>query len=257
MASTGTYGNRAAKKQRAGQGPNRDQPLFVVFQTAGNPGLLRLVRGGPVVFTQYQAEMARANKAWLEEMRTAVLANIQSRILRPSVSTGRLEQVTASPDNYIFDQTNQTFGFSFGVPRFLNESQAKYWRTQEEGSKVVWRHPFVGTKLAGKWGETIVGFYENRWGTVPMAGAPFSRSGAGSGGKLRPVSTAWAQEHLKGKTLATVHREIRPMNAYADAWREHVTSQRFRDVWAKAFYGGVIPSRKLQLFDAPTPRHSR
>lgn len=256
MANTGFYGNKARAKQTGGQGKSGDIPLYVVFQTAGNPGLLRLVRGGPSVFTQYQSEMIRANQAWLDEMRGAVLENIQSRLLRPAVSTGRLLKVTGDKGNEIFDQTNRIFGFSFGIPRFLAGSISKYWRTVEEGSEVVWSHPFVGMPIPGLWGGTISGFYANRWGNVARAGAPFTQAGRGSGGKLRALG---AQQRAAILDPPKVRHEIPPMRAYADAWNEHVNGRRFMDVWKTAFTGGKIPSRRLQLFDAPTrgPRRAR
>jgi len=226
----GSYGNKAFAKQRAGQGPMKDSALFVVFQTAGNPGLLRLTKGGPVVFTQYQAEMTRANRSWLDELRQATLDNQRDRFKRPSVSTGRLLKVTADPRNYIFDQTNQTFGFSFGIPRYLNASIAKYWRTIEEGSGRVWKHPFKGTQIA---------IFDPSFPST----------------KIRTVTKkSKARIKARGLPKVLVGHEIAPQNAYADAWREHVTSQRFIDVWKTAFSGGVVPSRSLQLFDAPEVR---
>ena len=175
-------------------------------------------------FTSFQGYQKRVNRELADQLQEIVADNIRSRYKRPGVATGRLVTATEDARNRIADLD----GFYVGIEDWMAKSQAKYWRTIEFGSAEVWKRPFVGTKLIGWFGTSIQGFYENAWGTVPMAGPEYSRPGQGSGGKFRPYNRATAQELKKEARSGrgTVRHEIEPMHAYRDAWRQFGGAQR-------------------------------
>lgn len=79
-------------------------------------------------------------------LQAEVVQRMKNRISfgkRASASTGRLLYATAASGNRRFD----TWSMGVGVPKFLDSTQAKYWRTFEEGSLAVWKRPFIGTQL--------------------------------------------------------------------------------------------------------------
>ena len=169
-------------------------------------------------FTSFQTVGKDLNRRAAEDLQELVVAKMGQRYKRPGVSTGRLRDATAAAGNR---RSGLDYAY-VGIEDHLAKSQAKYWRTIEFGSAEVWSHPFVGTRLLGWFGESIGGFYENRWGTVPFGDEPFTRPGEGSGGKFRPYNRATAVA-LKGSGVrsgrGTVRHEIEPVHAYRDAWR--------------------------------------
>lgn len=121
-----------------------------------------------------------------QEAQANVVANIESSITRRSVSTGRLAKVTARQENRYADQ----FGFGVGVISFLDKSEAKYWRSFEEGSAKAWsetpggRSSMVGLQLRGRFGGSIMGWKATRTPgpqPQPLAGPQWGAMG----GKLR------------------------------------------------------------------------
>lgn len=143
-----------------------------------------------------QREMHQVNRAGAFAIQNAVIKDTYSRLDRPNTQTGRLERALSDPRHV--GQLPGFSGFQHGFtvfnPEILDRSQAKYWRAIEFGSAAVfgakWRGRMVdkdGIPLFGSWGGTVKGFYTNRWGTVARAGAPFTRYGANSSGKLRPL----------------------------------------------------------------------
>lgn len=163
-------------------------------------------------FTSAQAGMRAKNERLADRIQARVVANIQERIQRRAVSSNRLVKVTADRKNRYADQ----FRIEVGIEDFLNHSIAKYWRTIEEGSAVVWadtpggRSQFRGMKLRGYFGGTLSGMYENAWGMVPRGGSPITWIGQGSGGKFIP--------NKKARSRGKVKKEIDPMHAYRDAY---------------------------------------
>jgi hypothetical protein len=153
---------------------------------------VRDVRGR---FLSAQTGMRERNARFAQGLQAQVVSNIESRITRPSASSGRLSAVTANPRNAQYD----TFSIAVGVRSYLDRSTAKYWRTIEEGSAAVWRHPFIGTQLMPK-------------GNNP--GYPVAH------GIVPGIRTTQAQlPWMDGKRFV-VKREIAPMYAYRDAVRE-------------------------------------
>jgi len=128
-------------------------------------GTLRNLAGE---FTSAQGLVAQAHQLLAERVQQAAADNLRGNILRRSVSTDRLAQAILDPKDIFATR----FNWGAGSIAWLDNSPAKYWRTQEEGSAAVWSHPFTGTVLKGTWGGSISGFYSNRWGLVPKGGSP-------------------------------------------------------------------------------------
>jgi len=151
-----------------------------------------------------------------KEMQLGVVENVQGSIIRRGVSTGRLLKVTADPKNI----RSGPSGFNVGVPSFLDQSQAKYWRTLEEGSAEVWprygKRPMIGRELKGLWGGTIIGMRGDR----ALAGAPITRFGVDRAGKLIP-----SNKPGRGRS-GIIKKEITPQHAYLMAYRDQDPGRR-------------------------------
>jgi len=156
---------------------------------------LKSTRNARGQFTKAQTEMRSRNGRYVRELQADVVRQVQSRITRQGASTGRLAAVTASPKNAEYD----TWSIGVGVKSYLDSSIAKYWRTFEEGSAAVWRHPFIGTQLMPK------------GGTPPYPVA----HGAVPGIRTTQAHLRW----MDGKKFV-VKKEIAPREAYAAALRE-------------------------------------
>lgn len=94
-------------------------------------------------FAKFEAEIHRQLEREAEQYQQEVADKIKSQIIRPTDSTGRLVQVTLDPQNRKVTPST----WRVGIASFLNKSQAKYWRTVEQGSLAVWKRPFIGTPL--------------------------------------------------------------------------------------------------------------
>lgn len=129
-----------------------------------------------------------------------VLTRMTSRYKRPATVTQRLQRATGDRRNRVYNEQ----GFGVGVERWLDRSEAKYWRTIEEGTLKAWGRPFAGTELRGKFGGAYLGFRESSWGRRPTGGAPWGASP----GFFMPYRNLPPME---------VKHEIQPMNAYRDA----------------------------------------
>lgn len=165
------------------------------------------VRDAKGRFTGATSAMRQRNAEFATGLQARVVRNIEARITRRGVSTGRLLKVTADPRNAEYD----TWRAGVGVVRFLDGSVAKYWRTFEEGSAATWsRGSMVGLQLRGQFGSSIVGFKATRTPgpqPQPLAGGPWG----GGGGKLR-----WYWSMPLNPNF-TVKHDIAPRNAYRDA----------------------------------------
>lgn len=148
-------------------------------------------------FLSAQRESTKRNERLAVNVQQDVVLRMRNHISfgpRATASTGRLLQVTASNRNVVVNQ----YGFGVGVPKFLDGSVAKYWRTFEEGSAAVWKKPFVGTQLFQ--------FRKNP-----------SRRPSPHGADLRTM-TAGYRGALEGKYI--VRREIQPANIYEQVFQQ-------------------------------------
>lgn len=154
-------------------------------------------------FRAMSAEVERQLHSQAQEFQDEVASYIGSHIKRPRDSTGRLANVTADSGNRTVAKTY----WRVGIPGFLNRSQAKYWRTIEEGSLSTFRSGgFRGTPLklsrGGAWpgGRPFRSFSRNE-----------NRNFRGGHADLQGTRT-WK--------LVIVKNEIQPMNAYQNTWRQ-------------------------------------
>lgn len=195
-------------------------------------------------YTTFQSEMIPLNRSLSEQLRDQVADKIESRIMRRAVSTGRLVTATRDPKNSVDDYADASrWAVLVGVTSWLDSSPAKYWRTIEEGSADVYRggRGMIGLQLPmGKWGESIVGFYGNRWGEQPLAGAPFTRYGVNDQGKLRP----YVPRKNKKKSKYVVKREIPAMLAYFEVWNSGSWPRRFEDAWRWALDEALVSGKR-------------
>lgn len=167
------------------------------IDTRSSAGAPRRPAGGPGggQFMSGIGGFLQRNQEMADDVQAQVVANIRSTIAargRAPASTGRLVNVTASPRNQ-----KVTIGrVQVGIPSFLESSQAKYWRTVEEGSAETWARPFVGTPL----------YFIGRRSNPSAHGA-------------RPGVRTFTEEAMEaGRTpMAVVRNEIQPMNAYGRA----------------------------------------
>ena len=195
-------------------------------------------KGGRYTAESYK-EIVRANRAMAEKVQAYAVQNlVQNPWKRPAAHTGRLERVTADPQNrwVAADGT----GWAVGVTSFLDDSIAKYWRTIEEGSAVTWsRGGMRGMRIYGNWGSGISGWYVSpSWGTQPNAVGPWR----GHGAKLRGVNHEVAE--ARGMNYAVVQNEIEGIGYYERAWEQAhvntVTRKQVRDLLRAAM--GFTPA---------------
>lgn len=147
-------------------------------------------------FTSAQGLQRQRNGEMAVRVQAAVLSQIQERIERRAASSGRLLRVTAASENAQYD----TWSIGVGNVPFLDSSIAKYWRTFEQGSLGLWKHPFIGTQLMPKGSSKPP--YPVAHGAVP-------------GIRTTRAELPWMNgEHW------VVKKEIAPRFAYREAGRE-------------------------------------
>lgn len=223
MAGSQTYGfltdfgNGAADRNYATRGFG-----VVVYVDTRGFGTFRNALGQ---FTSNQREVAQYYKQTAQSIQSDVVRRTVSGYVRPRVSTGRLKRVLSDPAMITADQ----FGFTVGDEAFLMQSQAKYWRQIEFGTRGVvpsWIGRMVdrsGVPLFGLWSYSAA-----KWG----GGGGFTRYGEGTGQMLHPYSAKRRREITYGDVRDSIgrkmgtrtprapfrHKHIQPKNAFAEAW---------------------------------------
>jgi hypothetical protein len=199
---------------------------------AGAPGGV-----GGQFYTLYQTpdffrQLRATNALRARELQAEVLENMEQSILRRQVSSGRLQHVTASPQNRASDD----FGYAVGRVDYLDQSMAKYWRQIEEGYT-----GHVGRELTGLWGASI-----NRiTSTRVYAGKPYYPHKAnrrtdmfinvGPSTRLRMGGRFATAEDLGGGNkqnflgTTTIKEPIQPHLDYANAFRSYRPGQKSLD----------------------------
>lgn len=200
----------------------------VLFASAGMKGSGSLGRDARGHFTTFQNELYHINLKLALELQEMMAERLEaSRVpSRRGVASGRLEAA-------ILDRRNRfvhNFGFGVGVISWLDKSEAKYWRAIEVGTR-----QFVGNKLPfGIWGSTLTGAYGGRssFGPYPLAGPPWSATGAQRDGRLRPMGKTYAYRHLvasgmarrdafkASRARAVIQRPIEAHHYMHGAWRD-------------------------------------
>jgi len=180
-------------------------------------------------YTSVQQEIDRLNRTMARNIQQGVVNETYGTLLRPSVKTNRLRKAYLGPKQI----QPAPGGFQYGVgvfdPVLLDQSEAKYWRLIEYGTKEVlggrWTGRMVdsqGIPLFGRWGGTIKGYYTNRWGRVPSAGPPWNVEG----GKLKVAPQSIREAMVRnstGKAPKAPYRRkhIVPANAIAHNWEKY------------------------------------
>lgn len=163
------------------------------------------------------------NERMAKELQAEAVKTLKKGTLRPKVQTGRLARATAAPENRYADKL--TWGV--GLPDWLDQSEAKYWRTIDEGSATVWKHKFAGTfyyvNKSKAFGRSLGGYGDN----FSLAGPKYERAGAGVGGILRPMVRAHAEEIIANNGVAPrwlgkvyITKEIAPQDYYNKAFAQ-------------------------------------
>jgi hypothetical protein len=197
-------------------------------------GKLAEALGGAQLSRAAWARIMRAmdsyNRVMGAELAAKVVAESRKGRLRKSVSSGRMDAATLDPRN--FQQTRT--GWGIGVPSFLDNSQAKYWRQIEEGTSV-----HVGRKIKGVWGQPL-GPWRGEWYGIAGPG-DWSRPGGGKQ-MFEPFST-WDKRRSQrmqakpGSFWAEIRRPILAQDAYVRAFADFKRSRRaltiFREVVAQ------------------------
>lgn len=184
----------------------RDGLYVYLKDPTGGKGKVRSAETGRFI-ERNAADITATFDSLAQRAQANVVRLIQDRLIRETVSTGRLVRVTARPENRYADQ----FGFGVGVIEYLDRSEALYWRSQEEGSKIAWadtpggRSSMIGMQIRGKFGGSIVGWRDSSWGMRPVAG-PEWNAPEGAFNALRKLPEV------------TIQKDIRPMHAYADVY---------------------------------------
>lgn len=182
---------------------------------------------------------ARAeNEKLARQFQSKVIDEVSVFNRRPS--TGRLRKAMESNRNIFVDDSGQSWGF--GNVNYLNRSQARYWRTIDEGSAATFkRGGMIGMKIYPM-------VFPNRapglskflaWysGVTPdnkfagTAGTDFPR------GKIRAVPAATGldfEARFPGYEPITIKREIQPHNYFNKAFEEMLPEVRRGRAWKVA-----------------------
>lgn len=214
-------------------------------------------------YTAFQGNVLEANRRLVVELADSVAAAAKQSMLRPNVSTGRLQHALLSEKNR--EVTKE--GYGVGRPEFLDESEAKYWRQIDQGYS-----GHVGREIRGVFGGSLTGVFggQSPYGPYPIAGEPFTGIGQGTGGRLLPAGrkTAYAllgKQRRGGKGLgikSVIGEPIAPQRYFERGWEEFDAKRRTTEVvkeeLSKAFGNKGVPTRALirsasQSLKAPLP----
>lgn len=179
-------------------------------------------------YTSAQSAQIQRNRLFSEFLREQVGRRMKNHISfggRASASTGRLLRATLDDKNVVV--TKEFVGV--GVPDWLDRSQAKYWRTFEEGSAAVWSHAFVGTRLFSV-GRSP---FPVAHGQSPGLRSLGDGEAGGAGGRQRGA-------------IFVVKHEIKPANIYAQVGQAELGTMKSFGVYsARKFFAEVFGDQNL------------
>lgn len=188
-------------------------------------------------YTSAQAQQHAKNRELAFATQVEVAGEIKRKLKRPTVSTGRLVNVTLDPKN----AASAWNYVAVGNETFLDRSIAKYWRTIEEGSAQTWtKRSFRSLRLQGIWGTNLDHWRVSGAGNAWVAlGRP---AGRGKAGKemyhpFRFGPGANLPEFRPG-------REIEPQYAYARAAKKALprySQSQIAVFWKEVLDGGISP----------------
>lgn len=244
--------------------------MFVVGQLRIQEFLIRGANGR--FLPEVQHRFANANRVLAEQLQEEIAERLEDvRVQsRRGVSSGRLREAILSPKNVVAAPGGMQFGFGVMNTEWLDQSQAKYWRSIEVGT-----HHFVGKEIRGVWGGSLTGEYggQSPFGPYPIAGPPFTMFGANKAGRLYPggaskgtdarrearrsayarmraggATAKGARDARNGGTKGIIQRPIQPERYAIGAWEEFGMKAKIEKAFTDAFYGS-IPSRAAIEFD--------
>lgn len=246
-AMAGSYGgpSGAARGRNANKARNTHGLLFVSEDDQCSRQIHDLLGRWKSAGAQMQA----ANTALAAQLADAMVAELNAPgvLRRPAVSTKRLELALKDERNRVVNNT----WFGVGIPAFLDQSQAKYWRAIEQGST-----HFVGKTLTGLWGRSLTGATKvSPWNPqgYPLAGEPFSRTGASTGGRFRPMKAKDAQRMLRasmreqgvrgrvGRGVMVIRKPITEHRYMERAWENFGIVERTDAAVNEAFDAAGLP----------------
>lgn len=230
----------AGARSRQGPGFQGRHGLMAVVVEFDKVGVLRNPDG---TFTSMQGRVGAAHARLAEELAQHVAAAQQASMLRPGVTSGRLQKALLHPKNRYADQV----GYGVGRPEFLDQSQAKYWRQIDQGYK-----GHLGRQIRGVWGATLTGEYGgySRFGPYPIAGPEFTGMGAEgqSGGRLLPFGYSKLRAGMgKERSIkGVITKPIAPQQYFKRGWESFNarsrTTEVIRDEVSAAFGGKGVPT---------------
>lgn len=262
---------RQASREAFGSGTARFRGRSGMISVVAGYELQGLMRNPNGTLNFVQQDFAKAHALLATELAQTTADVMQAGLKRPAVSTRRLYQAMLDPRNRASDQ----FGYGVGNPRWLDRSQAKYWRQIDQGYT-----GHVGRVIQGVWGSTLTGEWRSPASggpPYPIAGPTYSGFGGGSGQRLRPMGRKYAYRTLRqrlGRTLGSgtgqmgtrgvIRRPILPERYFKRGWEEFNARRRTeevaRQVLTKAFGGEGVPTKALVAFQAgrgPLPPPSK
>lgn len=229
-----TYTSGARAGGRGAATTLRFRTRYGLVLTVGLPDYLAFAAkrsGYNHAWEQVGAILERASSKLAQELQEALVdAFDETRVKeRREASTGRLSRALADPRN----RRVERYRFGVGDPKFLDRSDAKYWRQIDQGTMI-----HVGQVLWGAWGWGFTGQYaRSRKGNVyAVPNGPFERHEAGRrNGKFMPYSKATRSSAMamaragKGGFMGdlrsvarkgVIRNEIREQQYFKRAWND-------------------------------------
>lgn len=221
----------------------------VLFATAGlkTGGLGRDARGR---FTTFQNELYQVNLGLAIQLQDMMAERLEATRVpsRRGVASGRLEKAILDRRNRVVNNG----GFGVGRIEWLDKSEAKYWRAIEVGTS-----QFVGNVIpTGVWGGSLTGQMggTSPYGPYPIAGPPFTLSGANRSGRVRPMGRTYMYRVLaasgmakrqaylmsRNKHQAVIQRPIEAHHYMKGAWRDFRPAARGREAIQRALRASGI-----------------
>lgn len=193
-----------------------------------------------------QRDVAFIGDDLAEELAQSIAAAAKASMLRPRVSSGRLQLALLSPKNRVGTQ----FGYGVGRPEFLDKSEAKYWRQIDQGYA-----GHVGREIRGVWGSrkgpfTGMGAY----GPYMQPSGPYTAFGASSIGKLYPMGKKSAYAKLaaakksgklrnRPRVESTIEQPITAQQYFRRGWEDFNAASRTTSAVKAVLQKNLPPGR--------------
>lgn len=194
-----------------------------------------------------QADVALIGQQLALELAQSTARAAKASMLRPRVSSGRLQSAILDPRNRVGTQ----FGYGVGRPLFLDRSEAKYWRQIDQGFS-----GHVGREIRGVFGNRKGPFTgSSRSGPYMIPTGQFTAIGAGAPiGKLYPLGRQSALRLLRNsrksgrlrrmvRTESTIEKPISPQQYFLRGWEDFNAKSRTTAAVKAALEKNLPPGR--------------